>query len=73
MDHGCCQFSSRNCTQNHLLILAARDVPFFEEPHVQLRTYLPDMPKEYFRMPYSQAKSDIIRCGQCRLSFNKKW
>lgn len=26
-------------------------------------TYLPDMPKEYFRMPYSQAKSDIIRYG----------
>jgi len=26
-------------------------------------SYLPDMPKEYFRMPYSQAKSDIIRYG----------
>ncbi|CAK9046258.1 C3H1-type domain-containing protein [Durusdinium trenchii] len=26
-------------------------------------TYLPDMPVEYFRMPYSQAKSDIIRYG----------
>jgi hypothetical protein len=48
------------------------DVSFLEQPHVQLRTYLPDMPKEYFRMPYSQAKSDIIRCGQCRLS-KKKW
>eukprot|EP00913_Durusdinium_trenchii_P011749 g11035.t1 len=27
------------------------------------KTYLPDMPVEYFRMPYSQAKSDIIRYG----------
>ncbi|CAE7383688.1 unnamed protein product, partial [Symbiodinium microadriaticum] len=26
-----------------------------------VRTYIPDMPTEYFRMPYSQAKSDIIR------------
>ncbi|CAJ1435898.1 unnamed protein product, partial [Effrenium voratum] len=28
-----------------------------------VQTYLPDMPEEYFRMPYSQAKSDIIRYG----------
>ncbi|CAJ1433578.1 unnamed protein product [Effrenium voratum] len=28
-----------------------------------VQTYLPDLPEEYFRMPYSQAKSDIIRYG----------
>ncbi|CAE7247697.1 unnamed protein product [Symbiodinium pilosum] len=24
-------------------------------------TYIPDMPEEYFRMPYSQAKADLVR------------
>ncbi|CAE7856311.1 unnamed protein product [Symbiodinium necroappetens] len=46
------------CWRRHAHQLCGEPVLISDE---NVRTYIPDMPTEYFRMPYSQAKSDIIR------------